>query len=1251
MTDELRAKVGPERTPALDRYLAAVEARNGSVWSATYNVIDPVLAIAAGDAVAFDQILTGIAAVMTRSDEGRFEQQAVRACSALRPAQMVAVLEGAAQLAQPGWFVQLLVPPLAASNDFARTWAALIELATGMERDGQHPGYPIAMGLAALIERGDVMQWLPILGPLAHAAKGSVYGLFEYGLTGLAQRGLEVHDLADALRLAIAMFDHGLEPAATLQELGSPVQLELASRLAKAGVDPQLVISNGVAYFQELGRLEDGGERLERIAIGLHQHGLRQLLFDDGLDYLLYLEREHGLAERGLALIEAMIARDLEPAIIFRWSMPRTVGFMRPAWSAAELLGFAELLVERDLAPEAAITWAARPLAEIAKDAEDFRRLAGAVVSLVAGLHAFGVDHREVLFHDVAALAQTGNESQTFRELLEAFSALLAAWTGDPTELLKQAVPAAAREAVGRPWVLAIALTNAVRLVREGRHGEAITLLSVGVKTAAQLDPERFEAVLHAVEQRYAELPPALASHASIAASMLAGTKLERLDRVLQLIGEANRRAPIDGAALPDLARMAGDPDGFAMLIEVMRPLSPRVAAVAAQAVRGDAIAAKRVLEELGRWASTPERVASLERFTFGRVASPSGLVACIERVHEAMQGLPDRRVLADLLEHARTEAAFLQMCTLLPPLLREARGPIVDGLQRAHELVARNAHAWAYLVVPALVTAKQHAGSLLSVASMTPHRFIEREADIAVMRELITQRGVRAVELIASLVIPALARKVMPSLAEHRELLDRYLRDVGFADAEVYGHFVEIVRAGGDAAKIASLRAEIAELTAGIRAGERADRSHPLFGVALQHVFPAAVSATGAMWKRLVEYMPDRPADVRALWPAGHDRPLEVAAGSWQLVGAHDLSVFGWLRTVLPEGQPRELGALGWDLLTAWSEGRLAREKVQHTRALLAHVETLPSATFDSASQLLAIRALAADRLSGLVESAVVAARAEDPARAERLVQTRLAPAPRIGPGLLKALTRTLAAVRDGSLARADASKRLQGQLAMFELPADPIAALDGDLEAAVRGLPVRRIAIEPGKELARIHAELVGQELAEMTAVIAKALEYRASSQLVTLECTVTKRALHAPIGLTAGVCVASDLELWNSPGFMHLALWLEGVCMGSVHLLVLSEGAERYLALPGINPSFGLLDRVEAAVLVKAILERVQVLASEAGLNGVWIPTSPGIHSNRHAIHEALVELDLRERPTAGHAFSYSPYAYRIDRVWQL
>jgi hypothetical protein len=334
----------------------------------------------------------------------------------------------------------------------------------------------------------------------------------------------------------------------------------------------------------------------------------------------------------------------------------------------------------------------------------------------------------------------------------------------------------------------------------------------------------------------------------------------------------------------------------------------------------------------------------------------------------------------------------------------------------------------------------------------------------------------------------------------------------------------------------------------------------------------------------------------------------------------------------------------LGWSVLTAWSEGRLAREpaRTELTRSLLALAPELPSAAFDSASQLRAIHALAGDTLAELVEQVTLAARDADAERADRLIRTRLAPAPRIGPGLVKAVQRTLASP--------DPLAILVKQLAAFELPDDPVAYFRSqDLQTALAALPAKPVEIAPGKELGRIHGDLVGQELAEMTAALSRALVYREAAGSLTIELELTKRDVHAPIGLTAGVCVATDLELWNTTGFGHLALWLDGVCAGSVHLLVVDDADGTYLALPGINPTLALLERTAAEPLVRALLDRVHQLARAANFTGVWIPTSPSIHSNRRAVHDVLRAMQLPVRRTRGHAFSYSPYAYRIDDVW--
>jgi hypothetical protein len=101
--------------------------------------------------------------------------------------------------------------------------------------------------------------------------------------------------------------------------------------------------------------------------------------------------------------------------------------------------------------------------------------------------------------------------------------------------------------------------------------------------------------------------------------------------------------------------------------------------------------------------------------------------------------------------------------------------------------------------------------------------------------------------------------------------------------------------------------------------------------------------------------------------------------------------------------------------------------------------------------------------------------------------------------------------------------------------------------------------------------------------------------------------------------------------------------------MHLLTVEEEGQRYLTLPGINPSMRLLARVEAEVLLDAVVDYAWRLARHLGLRGVWVPASPGIHSNRGAIQEELARrgwpLQQCRHP---HAFTTEPYQYTFDAV---
>jgi hypothetical protein len=1279
----------PWLQPLADFVAAIAATPHGELWSALdYNAL-PLLPVAGSDAAIWRNLLQAAAAMLSVREDGRLQQNAVRfTAEALPslPASVLAVFAGARELLQhgydAGWFVQLVVPPAAATATtvpFVERWQSLVGFAFAVNRAGVHVGYPLATGLAALLARPDVdplPEWLAVLTPLAITAAGNAYGLFEYALPPLFSSALDKNDLLASLRLALTMLDHGIAPGPTLAHLYDAQSLAIATRLAHAGVDPVAVVTNGAPAFAQLGWLDDGGDRLVKLASELHRRGLRQLLFEDGMPTLVAFE-EKGLAGTALALIEAMVAHDLEPGPMFRWTLPRTFPYL-PAWAHAPVLAFARQLVDIGASPDPAMTWAVRPIAELAADGEEFARLASPLVPLVRDLGTAGVDADEKVFTGVSQLAAAAQGAPVFAELLASFATLLRTWTRerlDVAPLLGTALPAAAREAQGRPWMLSTALAAADRLAKQHRGQEALVLLESGVGTAAAAagSAPEFAQALEVVEARYAALPPTIAAPASAAAATVAGADLQKLGRALELLAALAARhgdaLTTIADALPELARMAAAVDELPPLVDAMVGLGAtlpanapwstlaRVATAASSSAAEGIIGMRSLAAAL---AEAPKREALLYPFaSLARHLPPKALGAQLAAVDKALAPVTERTLAWDLLQQARDLPSLQRMLEVLPPVLVNPNWQLQNGLMRAKELLQRDDRSWPFLVLPTLQTAGAHSGSLLAILREIPAHHLANDDDLAAIQRLVTQSGVKAIDQLANLVVPALKAGVIPSLAAHEPLLARYRREIGFADVEVYAQFVAIVEDPiPDGDRLQELRDQVVTLTAAVRAGEvaRELRQQPLFGVALQHVFPPAVGVTRQHYLRLVETMADRQADVSACFPGAAAATIEVMVGGYRLrPDAKGLEVFAWCRDVLPAADTSTLepAELGWQLLTAWAEDRLARPLVKRelTQLLLRLVpaEALPAADHEAPAQLLAIRQLAGDRLMALVEQVILAARAADLGRVERLVRAKLDPPQTIGPGLQKAVKATLAAATAGKVTAEVAAERLRSQLQAFELPDDPLQALRNDPSLLGR-LPPKAQPIDPGKEIRRVHADLVGQELAAMNAAIARVLEYVPASEPLRLSAELTKRSVHAPIGYTTGVCTTPDEELWRQPTFLHLALFRGDVCVGGVHLLLLTEGEQRFVALPGINPSSALLEQVDAEQLVRALLNHIKALAQQAGCAGVWIPVHPGIHSNRHVVGEVLLAMQLPMRSTQGHAFSYSPYAYRIDDVFE-
>ncbi|MBK8009940.1 MAG: hypothetical protein IPK13_01215 [Deltaproteobacteria bacterium] len=1386
----------------------ARDEREVSLWSPIHFVVGYVARVNTQGTV-FDHHLDRVAQLFEDMDRAgidlvRTEQYGLRfaavACQGA-PEAFTQCLTFAEAMVQggldPGWFLQLTLPKLWLRAPvvivFERRCRAVHELGRSLRERKHSVGYPVAVGLAALAEYGQDVEthWDVWLGGLATVTRSlsQPYAVFEHGLSILALAQLSGDELMAAFEVVSALADHGIDPTPTMQRvLSSATDIDLASRLANRGIDPQFVLTAGWAAFSSLGWMADDGERLLALAEAVHAGGFStRRLFEYGLRTLVELEPHYpGVAAQGLALAELMARRGLEPGVTLYFGLSRVhVVASRWPFVMGESLVLATRLTELGVDPQATLSYAVRPIAEIARgDRSEFEKLSSALTALMSRLKAMGVKTEDVLFHDLRGLVEAGGESKAFIELIRQLSDLLAVWSAETLAfdaLVTKALPAALLKAIGRPWVLSMAFEVVTELARKRRAEDALVLLDSGVENAlllAGLDAAEFRRVLDAFCRGYRVLPADVLSRATIAVRTIAvraiadssAARHAGLPRPAPDVGESGRVdlittidrtfeilarslaantddtdtnvADTDGTntdgtdtnvavtdvagarpdvspvqddvsdMLPALASMADSPEAFGELIQAARAetsaLEPTLRPAwrssglhaIAQVTPRNPAAARRLMHTLVTQTRNWGAHAAWIFWSAGPAVAPvvqDDAVAFVEVLNLLAQMAPALdctpsapKVVLALAAAARDGPGCAFLCGSLGAALSrlESSHDLIDGLSQIRPLVERQSEVWPRVVAPTLESHRQRAGTMLRAISRIDGRALAGEDDLDVLRILVTQLGVRALDAVQSLIVPAVRSGTIERLSQHRERLNQFVEEVGFFDDAIYRRFVEIRRETSvseieKSTQVAALKAEIDALTQSIRDGELspAQESSGLLGIALVHVFPPSVSVARPSYEALYRSLADRPEDTER-WDAGllQRRPVRIARGGWQLLNDSEFDLSPW-RFILQclEGssavEDTPPATLGWALLCAWVEGRIARPavKVDSVSRLLKTLRTrrpIDAATsFDVhvARDLIALRDLASDDLRDRVEECLLAARAEDGERYRRLVDAKLAPAARVGTRLVRNVFRTLEAWRDGRIDDQQGTRRVVGQLQRFAVDEDLIGRLRAACSveevsavltsvAAGGGQPSRERA--DATEVQRVHGDLVGQEIEAMrqtlfgSSAVPGCVVFRAGADSTVLTFEVTKRRAHAAVGFSEGVCIVFDVRLWNNPRFLQLIFWGEhGQAMGGAHLLVVDDEHGSYLALPGINPTQELLALVDVDELLDAVLDHAWRLADAWALHGVWVPVMRSIHSNRQAIHEAVARRNWLVQRTKGHAFSYSPYAYSFSDVFAV
>ncbi|MBP9855544.1 MAG: hypothetical protein KBD53_11815, partial [Candidatus Omnitrophica bacterium] len=131
----------------------------------------------------------------------------------------------------------------------------------------------------------------------------------------------------------------------------------------------------------------------------------------------------------------------------------------------------------------------------------------------------------------------------------------------------------------------------------------------------------------------------------------------------------------------------------------------------------------------------------------------------------------------------------------------------------------------------------------------------------------------------------------------------------------------------------------------------------------------------------------------------------------------------------------------------------------------------------------------------------------------------------------------------------------------------------------------------------------------------------------------------------GLCAGVCIATDVELWKKKSFSLLSMVdkTKGQVVGYIHLYEAEENGQKVLTIPGIEPSAELLGEVKARDLYPDMIAAIQAVAKQGGYQEIYLPVSETILSNRSDIQKLAkkagyekkildIEVEWNTKPSA-------------------
>lgn len=161
---------------------------------------------------------------------------------------------------------------------------------------------------------------------------------------------------------------------------------------------------------------------------------------------------------------------------------------------------------------------------------------------------------------------------------------------------------------------------------------------------------------------------------------------------------------------------------------------------------------------------------------------------------------------------------------------------------------------------------------------------------------------------------------------------------------------------------------------------------------------------------------------------------------------------------------------------------------------------------------------------------------------------------------------------------------------------------------------------------------------------------------NETMDMELKVVKGIPYGLWGLNAGVCIASDIKLWKDPNFKLIPLIDKEtkIVNGFIHVYETKIKGKKYWTLPGIEPSVEFMGTINPEELYDKLIERTLEFAQEKGvkIHGLYIPTSPIIHSNRSDIRKVIKSKNYPTKEIPEVNWSTNPkYPFKkVYVVWE-